>query len=72
MAAKRTSFKPFTTYLISTNPDDFEERSSSCLGKVKANFLGTVINVFGAGLSPSAAARQHEIPRELLATIVYL
>lgn len=72
MAGKRISVNPYSTYIISTSPNDFDLRSSSYIGKVKTSLLGTVVNIYGPGLSPSAAARQHEIPREVLATIVYL
>lgn len=59
MAAKRTSFKPYSTYLISTTPNDYDAGSSTFLGKIKANLHGTVVNIFGPGLSPSVAAKQH-------------
>jgi hypothetical protein len=71
MTAKRVSFKPFSTYHISLSSKDYDKASSAYLGMIKGNMEGSVINIFGPGLSPSAAAKHHEIPREVLATIVY-
>lgn len=38
---------------------------------MKSNLLGDILNIFGPGLNPSNAHEKNQIPREVLATIVY-
>ena len=71
MSAKKTSSKPSSTFILSMSKGSYEENSPHYLGKMKSNVLGDVLNIFGPGLNPSNAKEKNEVPRELLATIVY-
>jgi hypothetical protein len=39
---------------------------------MKSNLLGDIMNIFGPGLSPSNAKDGKVVPRELLATVVFI
>jgi len=39
---------------------------------MKSNILGDVLNIFGPGLNPDNAKDKKIIPRELIATVVYM
>ncbi len=72
MSAKKTSSKPTSTFIISTNRYNFEENSEYYVGKMKSNLLGDIMNIFGPGLSPSNAKDGKVVPRDLLATVVFI
>ena len=52
MSAKQTSSD---TYIISYSKTKYEENGPSYIGKMKSNFLGSMINLFGEGLNPKNA-----------------
>jgi hypothetical protein len=53
--AKKTSSRPYSTFIISSAEGMFEENSNFYQGKVKSTGMGDVLNVFGKGLNPSNA-----------------
>ena len=55
MSAKKTSSKPYSTYIISSNPSVYDEDSKFYLGKIKSNLLGNKINIFDKGMNPTNA-----------------
>lgn len=71
MSAKRVSKTPYSTFVISTNPDNFQENSPYYLGKAKGSVMGDQLDIFGPGFSPSVAFEKKVKPRQFLATIVY-
>ena len=71
MSAKKTGSKPYSTFVMSVSKVNFEETSESYIGKMKSNVLGDQLNIFGPGLNPSNAREKNQVPRELLATVVY-
>ncbi len=71
ISAKKTSSKPTSTFIISSKAGDYEEASPHYMGKMKSNVLGDILNIFGPGLNPSNAKDVNQVPRELLATVVY-
>jgi hypothetical protein len=52
MAAKKISLD---TFIISHSEYDFKENGQSYIGKMKQNFSGSLMNVFGEGLNPKNA-----------------
>ena len=52
MAAKQTSSD---TFIFSYSQIDFQENGPSYIGKMKFNFTGSIINIFGEGLNPKNA-----------------
>ena len=41
------------------------------MGKVKVNFMGNIVNIYGPGFNPSDVKDKKAVPRELLATVEY-
>ncbi|XP_016454115.1 tubby-like F-box protein 5 [Nicotiana tabacum] len=58
LAAKRTRRATSTDFVISFVADDFSRASSTCVGKLRSNFLGTKFTVYDSQ-PPSDAAIQH-------------
>jgi tubby-related protein 1 len=52
LGAKQTGNNSSITFLLSRDKNIYEENSPEYLGKVKANFTGTLVNVFGRGYNP--------------------
>ena len=71
MSAKLASSNATSTFLLSLSSDNFTENGNGYLGKIKTNFLGTIVNIFSPGLNPSDALEKKQKARELLASIVY-
>lgn len=51
MASCRASKNATTTYINSLNMHDFSENGKNYLGKIKMNFFGDNINIYGQGLA---------------------
>lgn len=60
MSAKLTGNNASTTFIMSSNKSDFTENGPFYLGKVKANFIGNVINVYGPGFNPTDAKAKNQ------------
>jgi hypothetical protein len=71
LAAKWVSSKPVSTFVLSSNRNNFAENSAYYLGKLKGSLFGDVLNLFGEGLNPGDAKSSNCIPREMLATILF-
>ena len=71
MSAKLSSNNTTTTFLASLNPNHFVENGLGYLGKVKVNFMGNIVNIYGPGFNPSDVKDKKAVPRELLATVEY-
>ena len=71
LSAKLTGNNASTTFIISHNKDDFNENGPHYVGKVKANFIGNIINVYGPGYNPTDHKTKNLPLRELLATVEY-
>jgi hypothetical protein len=63
ISAKKVSSKPTSTFVISSNANNFTENSGFYLGKMKSNLFGDVFNLFGFGLNPAKAKEEGQIPR---------
>lgn len=49
--------------------EDFAENGPSYLGKIKANFMGNIVNIYGPGYNPSDHKSKQLALRNLLATV---
>ena len=67
MSAKLTS----STFVTSIYHDQFVENGVGYLGKIKVNFIGNIVNIYGPGFNPDDAKEKKVIPRKLLATVEY-
>lgn len=47
LAAKRISSKPFSTFILSSNRNNFTENSTYYLGKLKGSLFGDMLNLYG-------------------------
>lgn len=52
MSAKKRKKKATSNYLISISRNDLNKGSDNIIGKLRANFSGTIFQVFGSGRSP--------------------
>ena len=52
MSAKKRRKKATSNYLISISRSDLNKGSDKIIGKLRANFSGTIFQVFGSGRSP--------------------
>ena len=52
-SAKLTGNNKETTFTICESTDQFVQNSPKYLGKVKTNFIGNIINIYGPGYNPS-------------------
>jgi len=71
MSAKLTGNNSATTFVITTNRNDFTENGVGYLGKVKATFIGDIICVYGPGYNPSDSKSKSVPLRNMLATVEY-
>ena len=71
MSVKLSSNNATLTFIASINPKSFSENSDSYVGKLKSNFIGNIINIYGPGYNPSDVKKKMKKPRELLATVAY-
>ena len=71
MSAKLSSNNATTTFLASLYPSHFTENGVGYLGKIKTNFIGNIVNIYGPGFNPTDAKNKQVSPRELLATVQY-
>ena len=71
ISAKQTSNNATSTFIVSFDKKDFTENGPNYIGKVKSNFIGNVVNIFGPGYNASDVKKKKKNPRELLATILY-
>ena len=69
MSAKLISSKTTTTFLASLYHNEFVENGLGYLGKIKINFIGNIVNIYGPGFKKIDAKEKKASPRELLATI---
>ena len=67
MSAKLTS----STFITSLYHDMFVENGVGYLGKIKVNFIGNIVNIYGPGFNPEDVKEKKGTPRELLATVEY-
>lgn len=61
-----------SNYLISSSQTDLNVKSSSYLGKVRSNFMGTEFNVFDTGLNPKKKKASRANIREQLGVFLYV
>jgi hypothetical protein len=71
MSIKLCSNNATLTFLASVDPISFSENNESYVGKIKSNFIGNTINIFGPGYNPSDVKKKMKKPRELLASVSY-
>ena len=69
MSAKLISNNTTTTFLASLYHNHFVENGLGYLGKIKINFIGNIVNIYGPGFNPDDVKEKKVIPRELLATV---
>lgn len=72
LSAKVTGNNSILTMILSHNKTDFTENGSSYLGKIKFNFIGNLINIYGPGCSPANWIKNGNMKlRNVMATVVY-
>lgn len=71
MSAKVTGNNAACTFILSKNQSDFTENGPSYIGKVKANFIGNVINIYGPGYNPTDYKNKNVPLRNIMATVEY-
>jgi hypothetical protein len=49
LAAREVKKATGTSYIISSSSEDLSPRSSSCLGKLRSNFVGTEFSIHDGG-----------------------
>lgn len=52
-SAKMTGKNKDITFIVCENKENFVENGEDYVGKVKANFIGSLLNIFGPGYNPS-------------------
>lgn len=70
-SAKMTGYNKEITFLISENKNKFVENDTDYLGKVKTNFKGNEVNIYGPGYNAENFKIGKMPIRELLATVEY-
>ena len=68
-SAKLTGYNKEITFTICENKCSFAENAVDYLGKVKTNFMGNIVNIYGPGYNPSGFKKGKLPIRELLATV---
>lgn len=63
ISAKQTSNNATATFIISFDQKDFTENGDNYIGKVKSNFIGNTINIYGPGYNPSDVKNKQKTPR---------
>ena len=53
--AKMISNNALSTIVVSKNSEEFTENCDAYVGKIKANFTGSVFNIYGPGYNPTDA-----------------
>lgn len=66
-----TGYNKEITFLISENKNKFVENDTDYLGKVKINFKGNEVNIYGPGYNAENFKIGKMPIRELLATVQY-
>jgi tubby-related protein 1 len=56
LSAKKRAANKTSNYLISTDPDNMNKNSTTYLGKLRSNFLGTEFYIFNEGANPKKGA----------------
>jgi hypothetical protein len=71
LAGRKRPKNMTANYLISMDHDNFEKDSKFCVGKVRANFMGTIFNIFSKGKNPKESTTSDET-RNQLGTVTYV
>lgn len=53
LASKKRARNRTSNYVVSLDPKDMNRNSSACVGKLRANFLGTEFQLFDNGVNPT-------------------
>ena len=61
LSCKKESWNNTSNYRISMDPKCFDKKSSSFLGKVRSNFIGTVFHVYDNGKNPKKCKTMTEV-----------
>lgn len=64
LSARRRKKSKYSNYLLSLDQVDLSRKSPNCVGKVRANMLGTAFSVYDGGVNPDkagAGAVRHEL-----------
>ena len=70
-SAKLTGYNKQITFKIYERNQITGENGPGYLGKVKTNFLGDVVNIYGPGFNPANYKKGKQPLRQLLATVEY-
>lgn len=84
LAAKKRAKNRTSNYVISLDSQDLHRHSSFCVGKVRANFLGTEFQIFDSGINPTklkgynkenlseeGSGEENDVKRKELGVILY-
>ena len=71
LASRKRPKNLTANYLISLDHDTFEKDSKFAVGKVRANFMGTVFNIFSNGKNPKNTKEADEV-RNQLGVVTYV
>lgn len=61
LSAKKRAANKTSNYLISTDPENMNKNSTTYLGKLRSNFLGTEFYIYNEGQSSKKANNELEI-----------
>jgi hypothetical protein len=70
MVAKKRSNNKTSNYLISSQQDELDKNSTSYLGKVRGNFVGTEFTIYDNGVNPKKV-KADDVVRNELGVILY-
>jgi tubby and related proteins len=72
MAARKRTSQSTSNYVISMEENDVSRTSTTYLGKLRSNFLGTEFTVYDDGESPEKVAKNAALPlRSELGVVIY-
>lgn len=61
LSAKKRAANKTSNYLISTDQENMQKNSSTYLGKLRSNFLGTEFYIYNEGANPKKAAGENDV-----------
>ena len=72
LAAKKRGGSRTSNYMVTTNQKDFNTKSSSFVGKVRSNFLGTEFMIYDNGLNPKRKGANPNNVRSEIGVALYV
>lgn len=72
LAGKKRAGNRTSNYMVTTNQKEFNTKSSSFIGKVRSNFLGTEFMMYDSGLNPKRKGANPNNVRSEVGVVLYV